>query len=261
MEEIENLGTNEAFAAALVARMLSKVERFNREVVDLPIPGTPTMLSDERCEWADAALKEELAEFNQACSDGDILEAADALVDLAYFALGRLVEMGVPAQAVIDGVQQANMAKRKGELSKRPGSLGHDAVKPEGWTPPDHGWLLGFDLSDVSELERLRKQESEREAISPVWLELQQLRESKGRDYNDVPGGRDAYFPFGHFSYAHMLHTKNLRLQSLLSAMQKGRPVNHEGLYDTVRDLVNYGTYYCEAIRDGRLADVAGGES
>ena len=94
-----------------------------------------------------------------------------------------------------------------------------------------------------------------------MWLELQQLRESKGRDYNDVPGGRDAYFPFGHFSYAHMLHTKNLRLQSLLSAMQKGRPVNFEGLYDTVRDLVNYGTYYCEAIRDGRLADVAGGES
>lgn len=261
MEEIENLDPNEAFAAALVARMLGKVEQFNREVVDLPIPGTPTIISEERRQWADAALQEELTEFNDACSNGDVLEAADALIDLVYFALGRLVEMGVPAQAVFDGVHQANMAKRKGELAKRPGSLGHDAVKPEGWTPPDHSWLLGFNLSDVSELKRLRKQESEREAISPVWLELQQLRESKGRDYNDVPGGRDAYFPFGHFSYAHMLHTKNLRVQSLLSAMQKGRPINHEGLYDTVRDLVNYGTYYCEAIRDGRLADVVGGES
>lgn len=261
MEEIETLSTNEAFAAALVARMLGKVEQFNREVVDLPIPGTPTIISDERHTWARTALQEELDEFTAACQAEDVLEAADALVDLAYFALGRLVEMGVPAQAVFDGVQRANMAKRKGELSKRPGSLGHDAVKPEGWAPPDHSWVLGFSLLDVTELERLRKQESEREAISPVWLELQQLRESKGRDYNDIPGGRDAYFPFGHFSYAHMLHTKNLRLQSLLSAMQKGRPVNHEGLYDTVRDLVNYGTYYCEAIRDGRLADVAGGES
>ena len=80
MEEIETLSTNEAFAAALVARMLGKVEQFNADVVGLPIPPTPTMLSDKRCEWADAALKEELAEFNQACSDGDILEAADALL-------------------------------------------------------------------------------------------------------------------------------------------------------------------------------------
>jgi hypothetical protein len=51
-----------------------------------------------------------------------------------------------------------------------------------------------------------------------------------------------------------MLHTKNLRVQSLLSAMQKGRPVNYEGLYDTVKDLVNYGTYYCEAMLSGSLA-------
>lgn len=261
MDDSQNIDARGALAAAVVARMLAKVEQFNRDVVDLPIPLTPTIISDERHAWARTALQEELDEFTAACQAEDVLEAADALVDLAYFALGRLVEMGVPAQAVFDGVQRANMAKRKGELSKRPGSLGHDAVKPEGWTPPDHGWVLGFSLLDVTELERLRQAESEREAISPVWLELQQLRESKGRDYNDVPGGRDAYFPFGHFSYAHMLHTKNLRIQSLLSAMQKGRPVNHEGLYDTVRDLVNYGTYYCEAIRDGRLADVAGAGS
>ena len=47
--------------------------------------------------------------------------------------------------------------------------------------------------------------------------------------------------------------------------MQKGRPVNFEGLYDTVKDLVNYGTYYAEAMRDGRLQQdslaIAGGEA
>lgn len=261
MDDSQNIDARGALAAAVVARMLAKVEQFNRDVIDLPIPLTPTVLSPERHNWSMVALKEELAEFTSAVAADDVLEAADALIDLAYFALGRLVEMGVPAQAVFDGVQQANMAKRKGELSKRPGSLGHDAVKPAGWTPPDHDWILSFSLLDVTELARLRQAERDREAISPVWLELQELRESKGRDYNDVPGGRDAYFPFGHFSYAHMLQTKNLRIQSLLSAMQKGRPVNHEGLYDTVRDLVNYGTYYCEAIRDGRLADVAGAGS
>jgi phosphoribosyl-ATP pyrophosphohydrolase len=253
-----NPETNELLATRVVALMLAKVGLFNQKVTALPIPAVPTMLGADRQEWAMAALKEELVEFEDACEAGDVVEAADALVDLVYFALGRLIEMGVPPLAVMDGVQEANMVKRRGELSKRPGSLGCDAVKPEGWTPPDHSWLLNLQLTD---LRAFAEGAAQREAISPVWLELQALRESKGADYNDVPGGRDAYFPFGHFSYAHMLQTKNLRIQSLLSAMQKGRPVNHEGLYDTVRDLVNYGTYYCEAIRDGRVANVRGGES
>lgn len=255
----------EAFAAAIAARMLVKVAEFNREVVALPIPETPQVLGEQRRTWANAALQEELKEFNDAADAGDVLEAADALIDLVYFALGRLVEMGVPASAVMDEVQRANMDKERGELSKRPGSMGHDAVKPAGWQAPDHAWLLGFTLADLRELRQLRAEASEREALSPVWLRLQALREAKGKDYNDVPGGRDAYFPFGHFSYAHMVNTKNLRLQSLLAAMSKGRPVNFEGILDTVEDLVNYATYYAEAMRDGRLQQdslaITGGEA
>lgn len=262
MTEDLNQQPREAFAAAIAARMLVKVADFNREVVALPIPQTPQVIGPERQNWANAALQEELTEFNEAIDAGDVLEAADALIDLVYFALGRLVEMGVPAIAVMDEVQRANMDKEQGELSKRPGSMGHDAIKPVGWQAPDHAWLLGFSLSDVRELAKLRAEAAEREAMSPVWLELQALREAKGKDYNDVPGGRDAYFPYGHFSYAHMLQTKNLRIQSLLAALQKGREVNFEGLYDTVKDLVNYGTYYAEAMRDGRLSQTSiGGEA
>ena len=265
MTEELNQQPREAFAAAIAARMLVKVAEFNREVVALPIPETPQVLGEQRRTWANAALQEELKEFNDAVDAGDVLEAADALIDLVYFALGRLVEMGVPATAVMDEVQRANMDKERGELSKRPGSMGHDAVKPSGWQAPDHAWLLGFTLADLRELRQLRAEAAEREALSPVWLRLQALREAKGKDYNDVPGGRDAYFPFGHFSYAHMVNTKNLRLQSLLAAMSKGRPVNFEGILDTVEDLVNYATYYAEAMRDGRLQQdslaIAGGEA
>ena len=262
MTEDLNQQPREAFAAAIAARMLVKVADFSREVVALPIPETPQVIGPERQNWTNAALQEELTEFNEAIDAGDVLEAADALIDLVYFALGRLVEMGVPAIAVMDEVQRANMGKEQGELSKRPGSMGYDAIKPAGWQAPDHAWLLGFSLSDVRELAKLRAEAAEREAMSPVWLELQALREAKGKDYNDVPGGRDAYFPYGHFSYAHMLQTKNLRIQSLLAALQKGREVNFEGLYDTVKDLVNYGTYYAEAMRDGRLSQTSiGGEA
>ncbi|ATS92216.1 hydrolase [Xanthomonas phage Bosa] len=249
MDEIEKTGQHQALVAALVARMLLKAEEFNVKILDTPIPGVPTVLSGERMDASVDALKEEIQEFEDAHSDGDVLEAADALVDLIYFALGRLVEMGVPPLAVFDAVQAANMAKVRGDLSKRPGWNGRDAVKPEGWEPPNHAWLLSFDLSDVSDLQELRKQEQLRESISPVWMELQHLRETKGQDYNNVPGGREAYFPFGHESYAHMLHTKNLRIQSLITAMRQGREPNYEGLYDTARDLVNYGTYYAEWLK------------
>lgn len=251
--DTETTSPTDALVAAVVARMLQKVEAFNKDVVGLPIPSTPVPLSLNRAGWAATALGEELEEFIKASAEGDILETADALIDLVYFALGRLVEMGVPAMAVFDEVQRANMSKRRGELSKRPGAMGYDAVKPEGWQAPEHLRLIGFSLSDMELLDKLHAEAATREAISPVWLELQQLRESKGKDYNDVPGGRDAYFPFGHFSYAHMIHTKELRLQSLLGAMRSGRPVNHEGILDTVKDLVNYGTYYAEAIMSGKL--------
>ncbi|QNN97215.1 hydrolase (HAD superfamily) [Xanthomonas phage Xp12] len=253
MDEIDTTGPHQALVAALVSRMLLKAEQFNVQILDTPIPGTPEILSSIRMDASVDALNEEIQEFKDAHADGDVLEAADALVDLIYFALGRLVEMGVPPLAVFDAVQAANMAKVRGDLSKRPGWNGRDAVKPEGWQPPNHDWLLTFDLSDVAELQELRQQAQGREAISPVWLELQHLRETKGQDYNNVPGGREAYFPFGHESYAHMLHTKNLRIQSLITAMRQGREPNYEGLYDTARDLVNYGTYYAEWLKQQGL--------
>lgn len=237
----------DTLAAALVARMLFKVETFNRDVVALPIPEVPTIMSKQRVEWAKTALNEELTEFGDACESGDVLEAADALIDLVYFALGRIVEMGVPAAAVMDEVQRANMGKKQGELSKRPGAMGHDAVKPEGWKAPDHSWLLSFTLADVGKSDNW-------DALSPVLKEIVELRRLKGEDYNNVSGGRQAYFPFGHVSYAHMINTKSLRIQSLLNSMASGRKPNFESLKDSVRDLVNYSLYYAEDMDSGPLS-------
>lgn len=260
-EQKEGL-TREALVAEVVAKMLAADEQFNEAVTGIVPPPAPTVIKGDRLRWTLSALNEEVKEFEEACFVGDIVESADALIDLIYFALGRLVEMGVPAKPVFEGVHSANMGKERGELSKRPGAMGHDAVKPEGWTPPNHEWLLEFTLADLKELRRLREAERQREALSPVWQRLQQLRETKGQDYNNVPGGRDAYFPFGHLSYAHMVHTKNLRMQSLVRSMlANGKAPNYDSLVDTVEDLVNYATYYAEAIRDGRVAQQTGVKS
>lgn len=239
-----------AFVAALAARMLAKAERFNKEIIGTPIPAVPAVLPPDRYQFATKCFAEELGEFGKAVAEDDVVEAADALIDLIYFAFGRLVEMGVPAAAVMDSVHKANMGKERGEMSKRPGANGYDAVKPEGWRAPDHMWLLGFTMEDLAKARAY-------DELSPVWKEIHELRIRKGSDYDNVPGGKAAYFPFGHLSYAHMVMTKALRMQSLLQAMLQGKSINFEGLDDTMRDLVNYATYYAEAMADGRLEEGA----
>lgn len=120
-----------------VRRMHAQVERFNREIIGLPIPSEPQLLSPERLKFGVGHIREELQEIEQAHKTGDVEQAADGWLDLIYVAHGRLLEMGFPTTAGFDAVHEANMGKVRGTLSKRPGSLGFDAVKPDGWTAPD----------------------------------------------------------------------------------------------------------------------------
>lgn len=117
-----------------VQGMMRDVERFNREIIGLPIPETPTRLSEGRKKHAYDHLHEELTEFWLADT---LEEEVDACLDLAYVALGRVLEMGVPAGAAFEEVQRANMERVRGKNSKRGNAAGFDAVKPEGWRPPD----------------------------------------------------------------------------------------------------------------------------
>lgn len=133
----------------LIPDLLAMTERFNRQIIGLPIPPEPTRLDPDRKRWSSGALSEELTEF----MDAETLEdEVDALLDLTYFALGRLVEMGVAPRPVFEEVHNANMAKERGELSKRPHAKGYDAVKPDGWTPPDLKPLLSVTLADCETL-------------------------------------------------------------------------------------------------------------
>ena len=53
-------------------------------------------------------MLEELEEFQRADT---VLDQADAMIDLLYFALGTLVEMGVHPSRLFDIVHDANMNK------------------------------------------------------------------------------------------------------------------------------------------------------
>lgn len=250
----------------LLERMNAEAARFNQEIVGLTPPPIPTVLSGPRLEHSVEHLSEELQEFYDASKAGNVEEAADGLLDLIYVAMGRLFEMGVTPGAAFMEVNRANQSRVRGTNEKRPNSAGFDAVKPEGWTPPDLWPYLTPSRDDLVFIHELRKSMTEPTAefkelrdllgwvddVSPVHVRLAKLRAAKGKDYNTGVALTD-YFPFGHESYAQLIYMKAMRLRSLIEVMRAGGKPNFEGIEDTVLDLLNYGTFYAEAISDGGL--------
>jgi predicted HAD superfamily Cof-like phosphohydrolase len=76
----------------LIVEGVKCVREFMTRVCGCPVPDRPTPLSPERKDFAVQLLTEELSEFVVART---LADEADALVDLAYVAMGRLVEAGL----------------------------------------------------------------------------------------------------------------------------------------------------------------------
>lgn len=154
------MGNTEQEAEARAA-LLNKFGRdwtaFNSQVAGFPIPAQPELLSDDRANFRRGFMQEELDEFLKAHKEGDLDGVVDACIDLIYVTIGALGEMGVLVQPTWDEVQRANMAKRRGQKSTRPGSAGFDAIKPEGWTGPSHADYLTITSEDVQTLLEIRQ--------------------------------------------------------------------------------------------------------
>lgn len=83
------------------------VREFHR-AFGAPHPDKPELLGADRVAARAEWMREEIGELFEAET---IAEQADAMIDLIYFALGTLVEMGVRPQRLFDIVQSANMSK------------------------------------------------------------------------------------------------------------------------------------------------------
>lgn len=103
------------------------------ETFDSPVGKIPGRLDKARAEARASWMREEVREFLDA---DNVYDQADAMIDLIYFALGTLVEMGVPPQELFDVVQKANMKKLWPDGKPRFREDGK-IIKPEGWEPPE----------------------------------------------------------------------------------------------------------------------------
>ena len=101
---------------------------FNHEA-----PKKPELLPADRMVKRYNWMHEELEEFRNATS---IHDQADAMVDLMYFALGTLVEMGVRPGKLFEIVHSANMKKLWPDGKVHYAADGK-VIKHPSWTPPE----------------------------------------------------------------------------------------------------------------------------
>lgn len=98
-----------------------------------PAPRVPTLQSADRAHKRGGWIVDEVNELREAST---LVDQADAYIDIIYFAVGGLVELGINPSPLWDIVHLANMAKRQPDgtvLRREDGKI----IKPEGWTPPD----------------------------------------------------------------------------------------------------------------------------
>lgn len=198
-------------------KIYSDVAEFNKKIFWANPQEQMTALDGDIKLHAVTALREEVEEFNKA---EDLEGQVDAIIDLLYFALGRLYLMGVPIEACWDEIQRSNMSKER-KIGVR-GKAKESAFKGKTYSPPDLSFLGN---------------------LSPAFLTAARLRAKKQKDYSDIKG----YFPFGDKSYVQMIYVKTRRLIALTSS--NNQPAN-ESIKDSVLDLLNYASYYYEYLEE-----------
>lgn len=113
---------------------------FNRDILGIPERKLGLMGEDE-FKLSLHQLREELDEIEEAYNEGDLVKVVDGLIDLDYFHKGVIYKHGISEpvyEQMFEVVHNANMAKKKGVKESRQGyGDSADAVKPEGWIPPE----------------------------------------------------------------------------------------------------------------------------
>ena len=100
-----------------------------------PVSDAPKILDMDRVEKRYSWILEEINELKEATKNNDIYEQVDAFIDVIYFALGGLVEIGVPPANIFEIVQNANMSKLWDGKPKFRESDGK-VIKPPHWEDP-----------------------------------------------------------------------------------------------------------------------------
>ncbi|UVK59262.1 MazG-like nucleotide pyrophosphohydrolase [Microbacterium phage Quartz] len=91
-------------------KMQQQVLEFQR-AMELPVGHRARAVPEDQKAVRHELIREELEEFLVALQTDDMVEQADALIDILYVAFGGLVVMGIDAEVLFDEVHRSNMSK------------------------------------------------------------------------------------------------------------------------------------------------------
>ena len=114
--------------------MFEDVATFHKEILGQPQAETPSLISRAFIMERMRFMQEELDEFVEAGFEGRMTDAADAIGDIIYVALGTAYIMNLPFNEIWVAIQSANMRKQRGKTSR---DQEFDAIKPVGWVGPE----------------------------------------------------------------------------------------------------------------------------
>jgi len=104
----------------------------------------PGFVDDDLMNFRVGFIEEEFAELKKAVQEKDLVEVADALVDIVYVCVGMARVMGIPFTECWDEVQKTNMAKVSGKVAKENNIKctknprhEEDVLKPISWKSPN----------------------------------------------------------------------------------------------------------------------------
>lgn len=151
---VTNLTQGLAIAATLESTpsFAHQVVEFNQRVLNIA-PRRIALLNQAEFDISVKSLTEEIEEFKEAYAEGDLIKSVDSIFDGMYFSIGVLYKMGLTPETINAGltaVHEANMEKKLGVNARRGDGTAADAVKPEGWVPPEEriGAILDQQMSN-----------------------------------------------------------------------------------------------------------------
>lgn len=157
-------------------KQILQVKQFADAFVDHEMPMRPTLPPKEIIELRQRLLEEEVQEMRDATN---ITEAADALMDILYIAIGTIHEYGLADRAIqlFDEVHRSNMSKlpESGLVEKREDGK---ILKPSTYSPPSLEPILERDFSIYRSLNEEARALEIREKIM---LEQKVNRKIRGR--------------------------------------------------------------------------------
>lgn len=97
---------------------IEKIDEFNKTFGKDLGNTTPTLVSAKKAKFVGDMIEEELEEYREAVANDDLVEIADALVDLLYFIGDGILAYGLQDRfkKLFDEVQDSNMSKADDSL-------------------------------------------------------------------------------------------------------------------------------------------------